>query len=52
MVFTTGLVGNLNHIVLGTDTKSYWPLLIYVVAMIVITGMWLSASPSRCAFPV
>jgi methionine sulfoxide reductase catalytic subunit len=23
MVFTTGLVGNLNHIVLGTDTKSY-----------------------------
>ena len=34
MVFTTGLVGNLNHIVLGTDTKSYWPLLIYVVAMV------------------
>lgn len=51
MVFTTGLVGNLNHIVLGTDTKSYWPLLIYVVAMIVITGMWLSASPITLRFP-
>ena len=53
MVFTTGLVPNLNHIVLGTDTKSYWPLLVYIVAMVVITGMWLSASPdhaslSRC----
>lgn len=51
MVFTTGLVGNLNHIVLGTDTKSYWPLLIYIVAMVVITGMWLSASPVTLRYP-
>ena len=51
MVFTTGLVGNLNHIVLGTDTKSYWPLLIYIVAMVVIIGMWLSASPITLRYP-
>ena len=51
MVFTTGLVGNLNHIVLGTDTKSYWPLLIYIVAMVAITGMWLSASPLTLRYP-
>jgi len=51
MVFTTGLVGNLNHIVLGTDTKSYWPLLIYIVAMVVITGIWLTASPITLRYP-
>jgi thiosulfate reductase cytochrome b subunit len=39
MVFITGLVGNLNHIVLGTDTKSYWPLLVYILTMVVITGL-------------
>ncbi|HUE32473.1 MAG TPA: molybdopterin-dependent oxidoreductase [Mycobacterium sp.] len=51
MVFTTGLVGNLNHIVLGTDTKSYWPLLIYIVAVVVIAVMWLSASPITLRYP-
>ncbi|CAM2809582.1 molybdopterin-dependent oxidoreductase [Mycobacterium simiae] len=51
MVFTTGLVGNLNHIVLGTDTKSYWPLLIYLVAMAVIVALWLGASPLTLRYP-
>jgi DMSO/TMAO reductase YedYZ molybdopterin-dependent catalytic subunit len=51
MVFTTGLVGNLNHIVLGTDTKSYWPLLVYLGAMALITGLWLSASPITLRYP-
>ena len=51
MVFTTGLVGNLNHIVLGTDTKSYWPLLVYLVAMVLITGLWLGASPITLRYP-
>ena len=51
MVFTTGLVGNLNHIVLGTDTKSYWPLVIYIAVMVVITCLWLVASPITLRYP-
>jgi DMSO/TMAO reductase YedYZ molybdopterin-dependent catalytic subunit/thiosulfate reductase cytochrome b subunit len=51
MVFTTGLVDNLNHIVLGTDTKSYWPLVVYLSAMVVITGLWLLASPVTLRYP-
>lgn len=51
MVFTTGLVGNLNHIVLGTDTESYWPLVIYLIAMSVIAALWLAASPLTLRYP-
>jgi DMSO/TMAO reductase YedYZ molybdopterin-dependent catalytic subunit/thiosulfate reductase cytochrome b subunit len=51
MVFTTGLVGNLNHIVLGTDTKSYWPLVVYIAAMVIVIGVWLSASPVTLRYP-
>lgn len=51
MVFTTGLVGNLNHIVLGVDTRSYWPLLVYLVAMVVIVGLWMGASPVTLRYP-
>ena len=36
MVFATGLVGNLNHIIFGTDTNSLWALVIYLIAMAVI----------------
>jgi methionine sulfoxide reductase catalytic subunit len=51
MVFVTGLVGNLNHIVLGTNTDSYWPLAIYAVAMTVIAVLWLIASPITVRYP-
>jgi DMSO/TMAO reductase YedYZ molybdopterin-dependent catalytic subunit/thiosulfate reductase cytochrome b subunit len=51
MVFITGLVGNLNHIVFGTNTKSYWALLVYVVAMVIIVGLWLIASPITLRYP-
>jgi sulfoxide reductase catalytic subunit YedY len=51
MVFITGLIGNFNHIVLGNDTESYWPLVVYVVAMVVITGLWLMASPFTLRYP-
>lgn len=51
MVFTTGLVGNLNHIVLGTDTQSYWPLVVYIFAMAVIGVLWLAASPLTLRYP-
>lgn len=51
MVFVTGLVGNLNHIVFGTNTDSYWALMIYLVAMAVIVALWLAASPFTLRHP-
>ncbi len=51
MVFITGLVGNLNHIVLGTDTETYWAVVVYAVAMIIITALWLAASPITLRYP-
>ncbi|MGH3957874.1 molybdopterin-dependent oxidoreductase [Mycobacterium sp.] len=51
MVFITGLVPNLNHIVLGTNTQSYWPLGVYLVAMVVIVALWLLASPITIRYP-
>ncbi|MGH3966958.1 MAG: molybdopterin-dependent oxidoreductase [Mycobacterium sp.] len=51
MVFMTGFVGNLNHIVFGTNTESYWALAIYLVAMVVIVVLWLVASPITIRYP-
>ncbi|WP_019970098.1 molybdopterin-dependent oxidoreductase [Mycobacterium sp. 141] len=51
MVFVTGLVGNLNHIVFGTNTDSYWALVIYLAAMAVIVVLWLFASPITLRHP-
>ncbi|MCB0933516.1 MAG: molybdopterin-dependent oxidoreductase [Mycobacterium sp.] len=51
MVFSTGLVGNLNHIVFGTDTGSLWALWIYLMAMAVIVVLWLAASPFTLRHP-
>ncbi|MDA4110251.1 oxidoreductase [Mycobacterium holsaticum DSM 44478] len=51
MVYSTGLIGNLNHIVFGTDTDSYWALVIYLVAMAVIAALWLLASPFTLRYP-
>lgn len=51
MVFTTGLVENLNHIVLGTDTQSMWALVIYLIVMAVIVVLWLAASPFTLRHP-
>ncbi|MFZ0834887.1 MAG: molybdopterin-dependent oxidoreductase, partial [Mycobacterium sp.] len=51
MVFITGLVDNLNHIVFGTKTQSYWALAIYVLAMAVIVVLWLLASPVTIRYP-
>ncbi|HEX7323458.1 MAG TPA: molybdopterin-dependent oxidoreductase [Mycobacterium sp.] len=51
MVFITGFVGNLNHIVLGTNTHSYWALAVYAVVMAVIAVLWLVASPLTIRYP-
>lgn len=51
MVFVTGLIGNLNHITLGTNTQSYWALLIYVAAMALVVFLWAKASPFTLRHP-
>lgn len=45
MVFTTGLVPNLNHITLGSDGSSWWAVVVYVMWMAVVVVLWLWASP-------
>ncbi|NLG54481.1 MAG: oxidoreductase, partial [Rhodococcus sp.] len=51
MVFLTGAVGNLNHMTLGTDTQSYWGLVIFAVAALVLTVLWLIATPVTLRYP-
>jgi len=45
MVFATGLLGNLNHITLGSNTDSWWALAVYAFWMAVVVFLWLWASP-------
>lgn len=51
MVFITGLIPNLNHITLGTDTDSWWGLWIYLAVMAVVVALWLAASPFTIKHP-
>ncbi|MGH3598029.1 MAG: molybdopterin-dependent oxidoreductase [Mycobacterium sp.] len=51
MVFITGFVGNVNHIVFGTNTQSYWAAVIYGVAMAIVVALWLLASPFTRRYP-
>ncbi|BBX29441.1 molybdopterin-dependent oxidoreductase [Mycolicibacterium alvei] len=51
MVFTTGAVENLNHIALGTDTQSYWALVIFGLAAAGVVALWLAASPVTIRYP-
>ena len=45
MVCITGLLANLNHIVLGSDGSSWWAPTIFAVVMAVLVALWLWASP-------
>ncbi len=45
MVWITGLLGNVNHITLGTDTDSWWGLFWYAVMMAIVVVLWVFASP-------
>lgn len=51
MVWTTGLLGNLNHITLGTNTESWWALAIYAVAMVGVIVLWVRATPFTIRHP-
>lgn len=45
MVFVTGLLGNVNHIMLGTNTQSWWAMALFALWMAVLVYLWLWASP-------
>lgn len=51
MVWITGLLGNLNHIMLGTNTQSWWALALFAVWMAVLIYLWLWASPFTLRHP-
>lgn len=51
MVMMTGVVGNLNHITLGTNTSSYWGVALYLAWMSVVVALWLVASPFTIRHP-
>src|SRR5664279_6243610 len=51
MVWITGLLGNVNHITLGTNTDSWWAVAIYAGGMAVVIGLWAWASPFTIRHP-
>lgn len=51
MIFLTGFVGNVNHITLGTDTTSWWGVVLYVAWMAVVVAFWAVASPLTIRHP-
>ncbi len=51
MVFATGLIGNLNHITLGSDGTSMWALFWFGLWLGALIGAWLWASPFTISHP-
>lgn len=51
MIFVTGFIGNVNHITLGTDTRSPLGVVLYVAWMAVVVVFWFAASPFTTKHP-
>lgn len=51
MVFSTGLLQNLNHITLGVNDNSLGGLWMFLAGIAVITAAWIAASPLTLAYP-
>ncbi len=51
MIYTTGLLVNLNHITLGSDTAGWGGFVIYVVWMAVVIVAWFAATPFTLRHP-
>lgn len=51
MVWITGLVNNLNHITLGTNTNSWWAVAIAAVGIGFVVVLWIEASPFTIRYP-
>ena len=45
LVFSTGMLRNLNHMYAGQDAVNWWGFAIFVVSMLVIAGGWIAARP-------
>lgn len=51
MIFLTGFVGNVNHMTLGTDTRSGLGVALYLAWMAVVMMFWIAASPLTIKHP-
>jgi hypothetical protein len=51
MVFTTGLIENLNHITRGVNDDSFGGLVLFLVGVALVVAAWLLATPLTLKFP-
>ena len=51
MVFSTGLIRNLNHITRGVNNDSYGGLLMFVVRFGLVVAAWVAATPLTLKYP-
>jgi hypothetical protein len=51
MVFTTGLIENLNHITRGVNDDSLGGLVLFLVGVALVVAAWLFATPLTLKFP-
>ncbi len=51
MIYVTGFVANVNHITLGTETRSWTGVVLYAAWMLVVAVFWLVASPLTIRHP-
>jgi methionine sulfoxide reductase catalytic subunit len=51
LVFTTGLLRNLNHIYAGTDTRGWTGFWMFAVSMVVVLIAWVAATPVTLRHP-
>jgi methionine sulfoxide reductase catalytic subunit len=51
MVFTTGLIENLNHITRGVNDDSFGGLVLFLVGVALVVAAWLLATPITLKFP-
>jgi len=47
MVFTTGLIENLNHITRGVNDSSFGGLVLFLIGVAVVVAAWVLATPLR-----
>ena len=51
MVFTTGLIENLNHITRGVNDDSFGGLVLFLVGVALVVAAWLLATPPYAQIP-
>jgi len=51
MVFATDALNNLNHMILGTNARSWGGLLVFVLLMAFTAAAWMAATPLTLKYP-